>query len=94
MRKNWISYLIPFLLILTVPQVGSSKNAVKLYLFYSQEAGGLKVQEEIISLLSKKYPIEIQSFSVDQLKNYDLLLKFEKEYKVKESELPVVIIGD
>ena len=56
--------------------------------------GGLKIEEEIIKPLSKKYPIEVQSFSVDQLKNYDLLIKFEKELKVKENELPAVIIGE
>ncbi len=54
----------------------------------------MKVEDEIIKPLSEKYPIEVQSFSVDQLKNYDLLLKFEKEFKVKESELPAVIIGN
>ncbi len=94
MIKNWIFCLIPLLLILTIPQVGLSKDTVKLYLFYSQEARGLKVEDEVINPLSKKYPIEVQSFSVDRLKNYDLLLKFEKELKVKESELPAVIIGD
>jgi hypothetical protein len=81
-------------LVFILPQVSFSRNAVRLYLFYSQEAGELKVQDEVITPLSRKYSIEIQSFSVDQLKNYDLLLKFEKKFKVKDSELPVVVIGD
>jgi len=94
MKKNWIFCLTLLLLVLTIPQLSFSKGTVKLYLFYSQEAGGLKVEEEIVRPLSQKYPIEVQSFSVDQLKNYDLLTKFEKEWKVKESELPAVIVGD
>ena len=93
MKRVWILGVILFL-ILIIPQVSFTKGTVRLYLFYSQEAGGLKVEDEITKPLSQKYPIEVQSFSVDQLKNYDLLIKFEKEWKVKESGLPAVIIGD
>ncbi len=93
MKKSWLLTSLLFL-VLSTPQIAFSKDTVKLYLFYSQEAGGLKVQDEVIKPLSGKYPIEVQSFSVDQLKNYDLLTKFEKEWKVKESELPAVIVGD
>jgi hypothetical protein len=66
---------------------------VRLYFFYSEEGGGQKVQEEFIKPLSKKFPIEIQSFSLNKLDNYDLLGKFEKELKQEDNELPVVIIG-
>ena len=93
MKKSWI--LISFLfLVLAIPRVSISKDAVRLYLFYSQEAGGLKVEEEIVRPLSQKYPIEVQSFSVDQLKNYDLLIKFEKELGVRDKEIPAIVIGD
>lgn len=95
MKKNWIFCSILPLVILLIPQISFSKDTMKLYLFYSEETGGLRrVEEEIIKPLSKKYPIEVQSFSVNQLKNYDFLIKFEKEWKVKESEIPAVIIGD
>ena len=87
MKKSWILMFFLFL-VLAIPRVSISKDAVRLYLFYSQEAGGLKVKDETINPLSQKYPIEVQSFSVDQLKNYDLLIKFEKELKVPEKELP------
>ena len=93
MKKIWILNIILFL-ILTIPQISFSKDPVKLFLFYSEQKGGLKVKEEIIKPLSQKYPIEVQSFSVNQLKNYDLLTKFEKELKDEDNELPVVIIGD
>ena len=81
-------------LISILPQAGFSMDTVRLYLFYSEEKGELKVEEAIIKPLSKKYPIEIQSFSVNQLKNYDLLIKFEKESNAKNKELPAVIIGN
>src|SRR4030067_1015512 len=75
MKKNRIFCLALLLLALTIPQITFSKGTVRLYLFYSAETGGLKVEEEIVRPLSQKYPIEVQSFSVNQLKNYDLLVK-------------------
>lgn len=92
-KKSWILGLVLFLT-LGISQVSFSKDPVRLYLFYSEETGGLKVEEEIVKPLSKKYPIEIQSFPVNQLKNYDLLIKLEKELKDTNNELPVIIIGD
>ena len=96
MKKNWIWIfcLILVLLIPATPQVSFSKDVVRLYFFYSEESGGQKVKEEFIKPLSKKYPIEIQSFSLNKLNNYDLLDKFEKELKQEDNELPVVIIGN
>ncbi|MGZ3513693.1 MAG: cytochrome c biogenesis CcdA family protein, partial [Thermodesulfobacteriota bacterium] len=70
------------------------KDVVRLYFFYSEESGGQKVKEEFIQPLSKKFPIEIQSFPLNKLDNYDLLGKFEKELKQEDNELPVVIIGN
>lgn len=93
MKKYWILTIL-FFLIITIPQVVFSKDPVRLYLFYAEEKGRLKMEEEVIKPLSKKYPIEVQSFSVNQLKHYDLLLKFEKEWKAPDNELPAVIIGD
>ena len=87
-----LSFVLP--LILAVPQVSFSKDSVKLYLFYSEKIGGLKIEKEVTEPLSRKYPLEIQSFSVDQLKNYDLLIKFEKGLKDEDNDLPIVIIGD
>lgn len=93
MKKNWILSFI-LLLIIAFPHVSFSKDVVRLYLFYSEETGGLKVEEEIVKPLSKKYPIEVQSFSVNQLKNYDLLVKLEKELKDTDNELPTIVIGN
>jgi len=95
-KKNWmwIFCLISVLLIPATPQVSFSKEPVRLYFFYSEERGGQKVKEEFIAPLSKKYSIEIQSFSLNKLENYDLLGKFEKELKQEDNELPVVIIGN
>jgi cytochrome c biogenesis protein CcdA len=93
-RWTWIFCLSLVLLIPVTTQVSFSKEPVRLYFFYSEESGRLKVQEGFITPLSKKYPLEIQSFSLNQLGNYDLLGKFEKELKQEDNELPVVIIGN
>ncbi|MCJ7782998.1 MAG: hypothetical protein MUP41_03645, partial [Desulfobacterales bacterium] len=50
--------------------------------------------EKFIKPLSKKYPLEIRSFSLNKLDHYDLLAKFEKDLKEEGNELPVVIIGN
>jgi cytochrome c biogenesis protein CcdA/thiol-disulfide isomerase/thioredoxin len=96
MKRNWtpILCLVSILLIPAAAQVSFSKDAVRLYFFYSEESGGLRLQEEFIKPLAKKYPLEIQSFPLNKLENYDLLGKFEKELKQEDNELPVVIIGN
>jgi cytochrome c biogenesis protein CcdA len=96
MKKNWIwiFYLILVLLIAVTPQISFSKDVVRLYFFYSEESGGLKAQEKLITPLSKKYALEIQSFSLNKLENYNLLVRFEKELKQEGNELPAVIIGN
>ena len=95
-KKSWVWMfcLILILLIYTIPQVSFSKDVVRLYFFYSEESGGLKVKEEFIRPLSKKFPLEIQSFPLNKLDNYDLLTRFEQELKQEDNELPVVIIGN
>lgn len=93
MRRGWILSFILFLT-LSLLQISFGKGTVKLYLFYSDETGGLRVEEEIIKPLSEKYPLEVKSFSVNQLKNYDLLVAFEKELTTQEKELPVIVIGE
>jgi len=92
MKKFWFLGIVVVLLL--IPLISFSKDPVRIFLFYSEQKGGLKVEEEIIKPLSQEYPIEVQSFSVNQLKNYDLLTKFEKELKDPDNELPVIIIGD
>jgi cytochrome c biogenesis protein CcdA/thiol-disulfide isomerase/thioredoxin len=96
MKKNWIRIfcLGLVLLIHALPQVTFAKDVVRLYFFYSEESGGQKVKEEFIKPLSEKFPMEIQSFSLNKLDNYDLLDKFEKELKQEGNDLPVVIIGN
>jgi cytochrome c biogenesis protein CcdA len=95
-KRNWIWIfgLILVLLTYATTQVSFAKDVVRLYFFYSEESGGLKVKEEFITPLSKKYPIEIESFSLNQLDNYNLLDRFEKELKQEGNEPPVIIIGN
>jgi cytochrome c biogenesis protein CcdA len=96
MKKKW-TWIFCLILLLQTPvtlEVSFAKDVVRLYFFYSEESGGLKVKDEFITPLSKKYPIEIQSFSLNKLDNYDLLGKFEKELKQEDNELPAVIIGN
>ncbi len=96
MKKKWIRIFFFTLVILisATPQISFSKDPVRFYFFYSEESGGNKIEEDLVRPLSEKYPIEIQSFSLNQLNHYDLLARFEKELKQGGNELPVVVIGD
>ena len=96
MKRNWIWIfcLILALPVYATPQVSFSRDVVRLHFFYSEESGGLKAKEKLIGPLSIKYPIEIQSYSLNELKNYDLLVRLEKELKEEGNELPVVIIAN
>ena len=96
MKKNWILIFCVVLVfvIIGTTQVSFSKDVVRLYFFYSEESGGKNVNEKFIKPLSKKYPLEIRSFPLSKLTNYDLLARFEKELKQEGNELPVVIIGN
>jgi thiol-disulfide isomerase/thioredoxin len=93
MKRGWIFCLVLFL-VLNSPRAGLSGKTVKIYLFHSEETGGTRIEEEVVRPLSKKYPIEVRSLSINQLKNYDLLTRFEKELKDTDNELPAIIIGD
>jgi hypothetical protein len=95
-KRNWIWIFCLVLVLLAYGTLKASfaKDEVRLYFFYSEESGGLKVQEEFIKPLSKKYPLEVQSFPLNQLNNYDLLDRFEKELKQEGNDLPVVIVGN
>ncbi|MBM4325080.1 MAG: hypothetical protein FJ115_16105, partial [Deltaproteobacteria bacterium] len=93
MKKIQIFGLVIIFALLFSPIV-FSKDTVKLYLFYSKETGGLKLEEEVLRPLSKKYPIEVKSLSVNQLENYNLLIAFEKQLHDTDHAIPAVIIGD
>ena len=92
MKKQWLYCFVLIFVILYAPQFSFSKDEVRFYLFYSGETGGSKVEDDFIKPLAKKYPIEVQSFSVNQLKNYDLLCNFERELKLTADKLPAVVI--
>jgi len=96
LKGNWISAFSLCLVLLTLAaaRVSFSKDVVRLYFFYSEEGGGQKVNDQFIKPLSKKYPLEVKSFSLNKLNNYDILARFEKELKQEDNELPVVIIGN
>ncbi len=81
MKKNWILILclVSIFLIHVTGQIGFAKEPVRLYFFYSEESGGVKLLEEFIQPLSKKYPLEIRSLSINKMENYDLLGRYEKE---------------
>ncbi len=96
MKKNrMVTFcLLLVFLLLAIPHMSLSGGSVRLHFFYSDQKGGTRVKDQFIEPLSKRYPIEIQSFSVDRLDHYNLLVGFEKELKKEGNELPVVMLGE
>ncbi len=96
MKKNriWTLGLLLVFLLLATSRSGLSGGMVRLHFFYSDQKGGMRVKDQFIDPLSKRYPIEIQSLSLDRLDHYNLLVGFEKELNKEGNELPVVILGE
>jgi hypothetical protein len=96
MKKRWVRiiFFILFVLVTVTHRLTFSQEPVRIYFFYSEESGGLKTEEELITPLSKKYMIEVKPLSANQLTNYDLLANFEKQMKAEGLDLPVVIVGN
>lgn len=68
---------------------------IRFYLFYSKDCEACDlVHRKILPPLEEKYNLNMKSFDLDDLKNYELLVKFEEEYDDTDNEVPVVVIGE
>lgn len=67
-----------------------------IYYFYAQDCEPCKtIYQSYLPTLKTVYPfLEIQAFDVGDPIHYEALLKLEKRFGKRESELPVLLIGD
>jgi len=74
-----------------------TKNvSVGILLFYSEDCSDCRgLKENILPRLSKKFgdTLKKKSYSIDIMDNYDLLVKFEKQFGDMGNDTPVVFIG-
>ncbi|MCX8118090.1 MAG: glutaredoxin [Desulfobacterota bacterium] len=77
-----------------IPQTNPPKG--QIYYFYSQDCEPCKtIYQSYLPTLKTVYPfLEIQAFDVGDPIHYEALLKLEKRFGKRESELPVLLIGD
>ena len=96
MKRKWI-WISCFMLVLLATVSGradTSQGRVRILFFYSEERGGSAAREALLGPLSIKYPIEIQSYPLNELRNYDLLVGLENQLQQESTEFPAVVIGD
>ncbi len=68
---------------------------IRFYLFYSEDCEACDlVHRTVLPPLEEKYNLNMKSFDLDDLKNYELLVEFEEEYDDTDNEVPVVVIGE
>ncbi len=68
---------------------------VKFYLFYSEDCEDCEfVKDRVLPPLEEKYNLEVKFLGMDQLRNYELLVKFEEKYDDTDNDVPVVVIGE
>lgn len=66
-----------------------------MVLFYSGKPGhAVGIIDGLLPTLREVYSIEVRLYDVDDSRNYSLLMALEARYGKKESELPVVFLGE
>ena len=89
---------LSILSLLCLPTVTSADQPVaRFFVFHAQDcAHCLAVQEDVLRPLSEEYgeQIEISSFDIGALENYEVMVRLEREYGVSGLAIPQIFIGD
>jgi thiol-disulfide isomerase/thioredoxin len=81
-------------LLFCIQTAAFSENIVRAYYFHSPDCAKCVVIKRFIPKLQKKYPLEVKSFNVNDIKNYEKFILLEKQYKVSGGKIPALFIGD
>jgi cytochrome c biogenesis protein CcdA len=66
-----------------------------MMLFYSGESeGSLGIIDGLLPALREVYSIDVRLYDVDVSRNYSLLMALEEQYGTRESDLPVIFVGE
>ena len=70
-------------------------GTVRMVLFYSGKSEqSMGIIDGLLPALRDIYSIDVRLFDVDLPRNYSLLMALEEHYGKKESELPVIFVGE
>lgn len=73
------------------------EGSVRMFMFYAEDCQHChSVINELLPELKEKYGpiIETRLFEINELENYDLLVKLEKEYGDTDNEIPTIFIDN
>ncbi len=76
---------------------GAEQDSICIYVFYSEDCEHCQIiNKEFLPPILEKYgsKLKVEYFEVSDVKNYDLMLKFEKKHGITGEEFPEIIIGD
>jgi thiol-disulfide isomerase/thioredoxin len=100
MYKN-LPYMLLSLTILSLmclPVVTSADQAVaQFFVFHAQDCSHCRaVEDDVLTPLSEEYgkQIEVRSFDIGALENYEVMVRLEREYGVSGLAIPQIFIGD
>ena len=100
MHRNipYVLLSLSILSLLCLPTVTSADQPVaRFFVFHAQDcAHCLAVEEDVLGPLSEEYgeQIEISSFDIGALENYEVMVRLEREYGVSGLAIPQIFIGD
>jgi cytochrome c biogenesis protein CcdA/glutaredoxin len=89
--------LILAALSLLAPVAGAEEPVVRFFVFEAQDCEHCRVvREEVLAPLQEQYgrQIEIQTFDIGAMENYEVMVRLEKEYGVSGLAIPQIFIGD
>ena len=95
-KNIFISLLILSLFSLPIEGIAQSSPSIQIYFFYAEDCQPCQaiIQSYLPPLKSMFPSLEIKTFDVGNPVYYEVLSKLETQFNQRESELPVVIIGD
>jgi hypothetical protein len=92
--QKLLIFILGFIFFVSLFQPGFAKSS-KIYLnfFFEKSASHYLDEQEFLKTISKKYPLSIQNYDLDQKDNRDLLDNLVKKYQIKTTSLPILFIG-
>ena len=89
--------LILATLFLWAPVAGAEEPVVRFFVFEAQDCEHCRVVgEQVLAPLQEEYgrQVEIQTFDIGAMENYEVMVRLEKEYGVSGLAIPQIFIGD
>ena len=93
--RTWLFRFMVLLIPLSLFAQDEKLPSVEVYFFYSEDCEDCQaVIKDVLSPLQEVYNLNIKSFEIGNVENYELLCKIEEKYDDYDNEIPIIVIGD